>query len=507
MKHPTTEELLLLTEATEHEQQEVNADTAAHLESCAACRATVGELLGVLTAATSEMRANVSDSSAEEDAAAWARLEAALAPASTEPGHLAAHELLLSVDGDLDSERVAHLEACAECGAELLRTHHLLAEIEHELRELVEDESPAKRVAALAELESRLAVGPFAAPSGAPAQVVEFAAPKRRIPVWQTYAAAAALAGLTLGGLYYAQSGSAPQPTTIATVEAPLQAPAPLVEIPTTPVAEPIQQPAEIAVTEVVAETTAPSALETYQVPAASAPDLPASPSALSAAPVQIASSFEPASWAPAWQAPEVLAPSEQAEAPAPTKISAPAATLSVGDRVIGGVVRTALLDHYRDAARRSFQNPEPTALEGELARFVTGVYRHQSELLRHAYELNRLVAGSDDQADGKQLRKSVSSYLRQVAEHERAIYDGLAETLPRKFWTPHTGEEAAAPGSAALEAQHLLKDALRLEETLTTLFNRPTSALDASLDRTPGELLDRIETRIRRLRGSLDTL
>lgn len=515
MKHPSTEELLLLTEADEH-QREATADTAAHLDSCAACRATLGELLGVLTAATSEMRANVLDSSAEEDASAWARLDAAIVPATAAPHHLAPYELLLSVDGDLGTDRTAHLEACAVCGAELLRTHQLLAEIEHELRDLVEDESLSRRAAALAELEARIETVAVSAPS-APARVVEFPSVKPRPLVWQTYAAAAALAGLTFGGLYYAQFGSVQQPTTTAAViETPPAAPSLLLEEPNEFVSEPVavaqgagaQNSVQVVVSSPAnAQGAAPRVLETYQIPSVT-PDAPASARALSVAPVQLASSltatFESTPWVPSWQAPRLLAPIQEAAAP---RLSAPTASLSVGDRVVGGVVRTALLAHYRDAARRSFQSPEPTALEGELARFVTGVYRNQSELLRHAYELNRLVAASADESDRKQLRKSANTYLRRVAEHERAIYDGLAETLPRKFWAAHTGEEAPAAESAELEAQLLLNDALRLEETLTTLFNRPASSLDASLDRTPGELLDRIETRIRRLRASLDTL
>lgn len=515
MKHPSTEELLLLTEADEH-QREATAHTAAHLDSCAACRATLGELLGVLTAATSEMRANVLDSSAEEDVSAWARLEAAIVPATSAPHHLAPYELLLSVDGDLDTDRTAHLEACAVCCAELLRTHQLLAEIEHELRDLVEDESLSRRAAALAELEARIEAVPVSAPS-APARVVEFPSVKPRPVVWQTYAAAAALAGLTFGGLYYAQSGSVQQPTTTAAaIEAASEAPRLLVEQPIESVSEPVAV-AQASVQTVVSSPAnaqgaapsvlEPSALETYEIPSVT-PDAPASARALSAAPVQLASSLtatvESTPWAPSWQAPRLLAPVQEAAAP---RLSAPTASLSVGDRVVGGVVRTALLAHYRDAARRSFQSPEPPALEGELARFVTGVYRNQSELLRHAYEFNRLVTAPDDESDRKQLQKSARTYLRRVAEHERAIYDGLAETLPRKFWAAHSGEEAPAAESAELEAQLLLSDALRLEETLTTLFNRPASSLDASLDRTPGELLDRIETRIRRLRVSLDTL
>lgn len=502
MKHPSTEELLLLSEA----EGAANQETAAHLEACAACRATLGELMGVLTAATSELRADVADPSAEEDAAAWGRLDeflgAQIHSESAEPIHLGADELLLSIDGDLSFEREAHLNACSACSAELLRTHDLLAEIELELRGAVADETPAHRAAALATLRERLTK------TTEPAKVVEFraAAPARRTPAWQAYAAAAALGFLTFGGLYYSQVGEVTeQPTTVAQVaETPRVEPvepAPALEI--VPGEEPV---AATAVLAPEPELFAALSVERKQ---------PGVAAALDAQPLEMAAGVNSPTWTPEWRTPSVPAPAARQEAPverqetvaaAPVRRPEPQA-VSLGDRVIGGVVRTALLSHYRDAARRSFQSPEPTALEGELARFVTGVYRNQSELLRHAYELNRLVADRDAESDAKALRKFANGHLRKVADHERAIFDGLSETLPRKFWAARTDAELPEAETTALEAQRLLDDALQLEETLTTLFNRPASSVDASLDRTPGELLDRIQTRIRRLRNTLDTL
>jgi len=501
VKHPSTEELLLLSEAEGAADQE----TAAHLEACAACRATLGELMGVLTAATSQLRADVGDPSAQEDAAAWARLDeflgAQIHSESNEPIHLGADELLLSIDGDLSFEREAHLNACSACSAELLRTHDLLAEIELELRGAVADETPERRAEALATLRERLAAG------RKPAEVVEFpaAARTRRTPVWQAYAAAAALGFLTFGGLYYSQVGEvAEQPTTVAQVTE-----APRVEsIDTEPQLEIAPKVERVAAPATATATAAPAPQPELFAALVVERKQPGVAAALDAQPLEMAASVNGPTWTPQWRTPSVPAPAARQETGASTSVrrQEPRA-VALGDRVIGGVVRTALLSHYRDAARRSFQSPEPTALEGELARFVTGVYRNQSELLRHAYELNRLVADAKAGSDAKAFRKSANGHLRKVADHERAIFDGLSETLPRKFWAARTDAELPEAETTALEAQRLLDDALQLEETLTTLFNRPASSVDASLDRTPGELLDRIQTRIRRLRGSLDTL
>ena len=200
-----------------------------------------------------------------------------------------------------------------------------------------------------------------------------------------------------------------------------------------------------------------------------------------------------------AWSAPAPAPPVVQ-EVAIETTPAAPR-TLLVGERVVGGLVRTALLEHYQDSARRSFQAPTQSALEGELARFVSGVYRDQSELLKHAYELNRLASSPDVDRDALRAR------LNKVSAHERAIYNGLSETLPRRFWTVDGRAAVEALGDPATEAEALLKDALALEETLTSMFNRASDAFDIGSDVSSGRLLERIQARVKNLRAGLRTL
>ena len=53
------------------------------------------------------------------------------------------------------------------------------------------------------------------------------------------------------------------------------------------------------------------------------------------------------------------------------------AATAGVGrSRSAGGLVRASLLEHYQDAARRSFQEPDRSLLESELERYVSEILR-----------------------------------------------------------------------------------------------------------------------------------
>jgi hypothetical protein len=53
-----------------------------------------------------------------------------------------------------------------------------------------------------------------------------------------------------------------------------------------------------------------------------------------------------------------------------------------------GGVVRNALLAHFSDAARRSFQSPRPALLEAEIDLYDTEDLSAQTQLLSHANAL-----------------------------------------------------------------------------------------------------------------------
>jgi hypothetical protein len=181
-----------------------------------------------------------------------------------------------------------------------------------------------------------------------------------------------------------------------------------------------------------------------------------------------------------------------------------------------GGTVRRSLLGHFGDAARRSFVAPQPSALEGELVRYVSEVYRNQSELLSHAYALQRFL-GELDAANlasaapqtARRFHNVVDFHLRALDEREAAIYDRLSEALPRKIWSHRSdANEAAQAVGWREESEGLLQEALELDSNLTALFGSSSLTVDASNpDQSCGELLDRIRTRIRRIKNRTQAL
>jgi hypothetical protein len=181
-----------------------------------------------------------------------------------------------------------------------------------------------------------------------------------------------------------------------------------------------------------------------------------------------------------------------------------------------GGAVRRSLLGHFTDAARQSFVAPQPTALEAELVRYVSEVYRSQSELLSHAYALQRFLGELDaaslasaDPQTARRFRDVVDFHLRALDDREAAIYDRLSEALPRKVWS-HRGtvDESTETLGWHEESEGLLQDALDLDSNLTALFGTSPLTVDASNpDPSCGEILDRIRTRIRRIKNRTQAL
>ena len=181
-----------------------------------------------------------------------------------------------------------------------------------------------------------------------------------------------------------------------------------------------------------------------------------------------------------------------------------------------GGVVRTSLLDHFGDAARRSFVAPEPSVLQGEIDHFVSDVFENQSELLAHVYALKSILVQVDaGQADAlgsdarAKIRKLADFHLSAVSQAQARIYDRLSETLPRKFWSYRASKKSLArePDWQG-EAAALLGDTLELDVTLTALLSTPESTLDAShTNLSCGSLLSRIRGRVRYLRAGTDSL
>lgn len=176
---------------------------------------------------------------------------------------------------------------------------------------------------------------------------------------------------------------------------------------------------------------------------------------------------------------------------------------------VLGGVVRTSLMEHFDDAARRSFVSTEPTALEGELDRFVNNVFESQSRLLSHAYKLNGLVRAVPAEllpqlVSSSRFSELVSTHANEVRREQSRIYDLLSEALPRKYWTYQAKEDDTPSGGPRAEAQALLQGALELDANLTALLSTPQSLLDAGDDDIScGEALSRIRSRSNRIKAA----
>ena len=184
--------------------------------------------------------------------------------------------------------------------------------------------------------------------------------------------------------------------------------------------------------------------------------------------------------------------------------------------RASGGAVRSSLLSHFSDAARRSFRAPEPEALESELGRYVSGVLRSQARLLSHVYALNGVLASFDASLVSRLGPEDIDSF-RQVAgfhatairEHEARLYDRLSEALPRRFWI-YRADKNGVKGEPDWtgESRQLLNDALELDATLHALLVTPEASIDAAgANLSCGELLGRIRTRIGRLQAPIQAL
>ena len=200
------------------------------------------------------------------------------------------------------------------------------------------------------------------------------------------------------------------------------------------------------------------------------------------------------------------------------TRRSSNPATTTVAARVsdgpAGGVMRTALVEHYRDAARRSFLSPEPSLLESEITRYVNDVVRGKSDLVQHLYALKTLfvslepgLAENAGPEARKALRELVRFHLAGATEQEGAIFSRLSEALPRRYWNYRGAAADVSSDVWAAESASLLEDALKLDRTLTSLFNDRADQLDAADAQSPGELLHHIRTRLRALRARSKTL
>ena len=187
---------------------------------------------------------------------------------------------------------------------------------------------------------------------------------------------------------------------------------------------------------------------------------------------------------------------------------AAPAAIRATRTRSLGTTVRNSLLQHYKDAARRSFQPLDRSMLENELDLYVSDVMRHDADLLAHVHALHSLLSRSDiDQARAADsFRRVVRYHLDGIARHEADIYGQLSEALPRRYWA-YRGPRAIDGNSDGLQAASaaLLEDALGLDQALSSLFFGASDMLDVrESSPSSASLLARLRQRTRQLRSAI---
>ena len=185
---------------------------------------------------------------------------------------------------------------------------------------------------------------------------------------------------------------------------------------------------------------------------------------------------------------------------------SAPVALATI--RPAGGPVRNSLVQHYEDAARRSFQPLAPSTIANELNLYITSVMRDEAELLAHVHALHELLnrADIDEARNNRDLRRVVDFHLDGITRHEEGIHDKLSEALAWNFWnhrSPKSSNEQ--PEGLGATSRELLRDTLALDRALTGMFFGTSEPLDARSD-TPsvGTLLSRVHRHARNVRKQI---
>ena len=176
--------------------------------------------------------------------------------------------------------------------------------------------------------------------------------------------------------------------------------------------------------------------------------------------------------------------------------------------RSLGTTVRNSLLQHYRDAARRSFQSLERSTLENELDLYVSDVMRHDADLLAHVHALHNLVSrsGSAQVRDADSFQRVVRYHLDGIAQNGAEIHSRLSEALPRRYWAyrvPRT--KASHDGDLQAASKALLQDALALDQALSSLFFAGSDMLDVrESNLSSASLLAQLRQRTRQLRSAI---
>ncbi len=181
--------------------------------------------------------------------------------------------------------------------------------------------------------------------------------------------------------------------------------------------------------------------------------------------------------------------------------------TASVLSQEPVGPVRNSLLEHYEDAARRSFQGLDRSLLEGELDRYVTRVLQHDTELLSHANALQGFLSqpGIEAVRDSDSFRKVLRFHLDAIWDHQAGIHDLLSEALSRRFWAYRSRlDDPGDTDSIEAEGTALRTDALALDRGLTDLLFGSSEARDAGASSPSiNTLLKRLRQRTERLRAA----
>lgn len=554
MKHLNTEELLLIADG------ELSADRVGHLDACVECQESLGALQGELTMISSALTAPASGDTGSERS--WARLETAISEVSeTRDLHLTAEELLLLIDGDLTVGRAGHAKRCAGCGLAHADVQHLLWSVESELRAMAPSEPLERRIAA----EQALKLHLYASKP----KVIAF--PARQTARYA--AVAAALISVVAGGLLWNQtplvddaaviaeaSIEVPVLAAVAPIEPEFEAISLMADVENTAVAplelSPVRfefesaryaltpdVPAIIAALPAIGLT--PATTEPFifaALPSVSQPrveTLVALPAGASLAVLEARKwQLEAGLWRedihPVWSegglafagtvesddarqqyiaAIEQQAAGRSVDFDVTVRETANAVASRLGSdssSAVGGLVRTALMDHYRDSARRSFQTIETSGLESEISRYVSEVFRSQNDLVGHAYQLDQLLNHSPESlSTGDAVAKTliadlVRFHVDGMGRGEATIYDHLSEALPRRYWRyqGEKGKSLADAGDLGEESSALLRDVLGLERTLTVVLTGSEQTVTfAEAGTSSGEVLRRIHDRLDRIK------
>lgn len=499
IRHLSTEELLLRCEG------ELGFERAAHLDECEACRTALVELVELLDDAEQELRGTVPADTAAERAAAWDAIERRIDKPVTVlafPARWAAAYAVAAVLGFAVFSGITEMDLF---GPGPVADPVMSAEAPP-------PEPPALAPADPAPIQQEQ--GPVESPAAAEPEPTETVAAAPAMP--------ASVVAEEKTFERYAAEPSVPQADPAVAVS--------------------FAEPPEIAVARsAMAPLPLPAAARLIEAPLVEPTDIEQPPLTLAAAREVIAGYWilhRAKVWrediAPTWtndglvfagsvdneQVRDAVAaavrsaqkgravPLELRLRPvSPNSAPLPAST-SLERGVAGGVVRTALLAHYRDVARRSFASTEPSELEGELDRFMNSVFENQSNLLAHLYQLNSLLSAVPeglvpDVASSSRFVELAVTHTNAARLHQARIYDLLSEVLPRKYWSYKAKDGDVAFEDLHGEAQALLQDALELDANLTTLLSTPRHLLDAgSANVSCGEALSRIRTRLSRIKA-----